>query len=173
MVYTQNITHSTIGLHILFSYNQNNHMYSQGRQGGGGIALGPHLNSRVVNESYVASPSQVTSHFLQVQVKSQVIWSEFKSSHKSFGLNPSQVKSQVIPSGKSIQIKLQVILCVTKSLHFLFLVFPFWHILGESPWQLYIVYLCYTLVITSTQSKRECGSIVLLNDLTDLSHLTN
>jgi hypothetical protein len=39
MVYTQNITHYTIGLHILFNYNQNNHMYSQGRQeeeGGGG-----------------------------------------------------------------------------------------------------------------------------------------
>jgi hypothetical protein len=35
-VYTQNITHSTIGLHILFNYNQSNHMYSQGRQEGGG-----------------------------------------------------------------------------------------------------------------------------------------
>ena len=59
----------------------------------------------IVKASDVASPSQVTSHFLQVQVKSQVIWSEFKSSHKSFCLNPTQVTShsewQVDSSHKS------------------------------------------------------------------------
>jgi hypothetical protein len=58
MVYTKNITHSMIELHILFNYNQSNHMYSQGRQeggggggGGGGLhwaptLIGPQLESK-------------------------------------------------------------------------------------------------------------------------------
>ena len=45
-----------------------------------------------VKSHFRASPSQVTSHLVRRQVKTQVIWSDVKSSHKSFGPNTSQVK---------------------------------------------------------------------------------
>ena len=62
--------------------------------------------SRDGSKSFFASPSQVTSHFLQVQVKSQVIslqvqvksqviWSDVKSSQVTSHLVQTQVKSQV------------------------------------------------------------------------------
>ena len=62
--------------------------------------------SKSSHKSFVASPSQVTSHLLQVQVKSQFMCckSQFKSqviccksnsSHKSLGHRASQVKAQV------------------------------------------------------------------------------
>ena len=55
--------------------------------------------------------SQVIS--LQVQVKSQVIWSDVKSSHKSFGPNTSQVTSLFV----QVQVKSHIILssCNTQS----------------------------------------------------------
>ena len=55
--------------------------------------------------------SQVSS--LQVQVKSQVIWSDVKSSHKSFGPNTSQVTSLFV----QVQVKSHIILssCNTQS----------------------------------------------------------
>ena len=55
--------------------------------------------------------SQVIS--LQVQVKSQVIWSDVKSSHKSFGPNTSQVTSLFV----QVQVKSHNILssCKTQS----------------------------------------------------------
>ena len=57
-----------------------------------------------------AIPELYASHFLQVQVKSQVICCKSKSSHKFFGQRASQVKSQVIStpvksSHKSSQVK--------------------------------------------------------------------
>ena len=48
--------------------------------------------------------SQVIS--LQVQVKSQVIWSDVKSSHKSFGPNTNQVTSLFV----QVQVKSHIIL---------------------------------------------------------------
>ena len=53
------------------------------------------------NKSHFASPSQVTSHLFQVQVKSQVIPSKLKSSTSHFRQVASQVKSRVIWSSLS------------------------------------------------------------------------
>ena len=64
-------------------------------------------------------PEMAASHFLQVQVKSQVIWSDVKSSqvtshlvrrqvkssHKSFGPNTSQVTSLFV----QVQVKSHII----------------------------------------------------------------
>ena len=70
-VYTQNRTHSTIGLHILFNYNQSNHMYSQGRQEGGGgelhwapTLIGPQLESKSLKLSrfYIKSIFEIEGH---------------------------------------------------------------------------------------------------------------
>ena len=58
--------------------------------------------------------SQVIS--LQVQVKSQVIWSDVKSSHKSFGQTSSQVTSHLVQT----QVKSQVSLSKYKSSRTLF-----------------------------------------------------
>ena len=44
-----------------------------------------------VTSHFLASPSQVTSHLVRRQVKSQVIWSKHKSSHKSLCPSTSQV----------------------------------------------------------------------------------
>ena len=77
-----------------------------GRDGSKSLFASP---SQVASH-FLASPSQVTSHFpashksfpcksqvisLQVQVKSQVIWSDVKSSQVTSHLVQTQVKSQV------------------------------------------------------------------------------
>ena len=66
-----------------------------------------------VTSHFLASPSQVTSHLVRRQVKSQVIWSDVKSSHKSFGPNTSQVTSLFV----QVQVKSHIILssCNTQS----------------------------------------------------------
>ena len=85
----------------------------------GGLPAGEATPSR---QSYAAE--MAASHFLQVQVKSQVIslqvqvksqviWSDVKSSHKSFGPNTSQVTSVFV----QVQVKSHIILssCNTQS----------------------------------------------------------
>ena len=80
------------------------------------------------HKSFLSSPSQVTSHFFQVQVKSQVISShvniKVKPSDKSFLSSPSQVtshffqvqvKSQVISSHVNVKVMSQVISFKSKS----------------------------------------------------------
>ena len=69
-----------------------------------------------VTSHFLASPSQVTSHLVRRQVKSQVIWSDVKSSHKSFGPNTSQVTSHLVQT----QVKSQVSLSKYKSSSTLF-----------------------------------------------------
>ena len=67
-----------------------------------------------VTSHFRASPSQVTSHLVRRQVKSQVIWSKHKSSHKSLCPSTSQVahyfshsrhkKGNIIKSKRKLEI---------------------------------------------------------------------